>query len=271
MSKRKVLFIVIIVICIIAVNYAIYWQFFKKKDVKDTPIDVPIVEEGKILKDFNSIFKNEIDYQIYDIQGLSKVDNSKDMIYTKYENKEKEDNNYALNVNIPAININSNVATNINNEIENIFQKKVVDILNETEQNTIYTVEYQAYINSNILSLVIKSTLKEADMPQRVIVKTYVYNLSANEVLTLPKVLEFKSLSEDGVRQEIKNKIEEANNEANKLKDLGYNIYKRNVNDSMYEIENTTNFFLGENNMLYVLYPYGNMNSTSEIDIIVFE
>lgn len=271
---RIILFIIIIIICIISINLAIYEQFFK---VTDSNLDnkqegiTTVVEEGKILKDFNNIFNNSIDYQQYEIQGLSKIDNTKDMIYTGYESNEKKDGNYELNVNMPVVNINSNTAININNEIENLFKTKATNILIGTTQKTIYSVEYEAYINSNILSLVIKSTLKEGNAPQRVIVKTYVYNLSTNEVLTLPQVLEIKNLSSIGVKKEINSKIKEAMEQANKLQELGYTVYKREENSSMYDIENTTNFFLGKNNSLYILYPYGNSNNTSEIDIIVFE
>ena len=38
----------------------------------------------------------------------------------------------------------------------------------------------------------------------------------------------------------------------------------------MYELENTTNFFLDKDNYLYVVYAYGNSNFTSEMDIIIF-
>lgn len=275
MDKRKILYVVIIIICIIAVNYAIYWQFFRAPDKEENTVGTgeitPVVEEGKILKDFNNIFNNGIDYQQYEIQGLSKIDNSKDMIYTGYESEEKQENKYELNVNIPVVNINSSTAVNINNQIEDLFETKATNVLAGTTQKTIYTVEYEAYINANILSLVIKSTLKEGDNPQRVIVKTYVYNLSTNEILTLPKVLEIKNLSSTGVKKEIISKIEEATVQANKLQELGYSVYKRDVNSSMYEIENTTSFFLGKDNSLYILYPYGNSNNTSEIDIIMFE
>ena len=56
-----------------------------------------------------------------------------------------------------------------------------------------------------------------------------------------------------------------------KLSDLGYSVYERDTESAMYTVENTGVFFLGKNNSLYIIYPYGNTNNTSEIDIIVFE
>lgn len=270
-KKRMIVFGIIIAICIVAVNLAIYEQFFKVPNNDSSTEVTPVVEEAKILKDFNEIFNNEIDYQIYEIQGLSKVDNTKDMIYTGYENNEIKQGSYELDVKIPVININSSTASNINNEIENIFETKATNTLIGTSVETIYTVEYQAYINSNILSLVIKSTLKEGENPQRVIVKTYNYNLSTNETLELSQILGIKNLDRTAVEKEISNKIEEANQQAQRLQELGYSVYKRDVTNSIYQVENTTNFFLGENNSLYILYPYGNSENTSEIDIILFE
>ena len=71
-----------------------------------------------------------------------------------------------------------------------------------------------SYINTNILSLVIKSTLKEGNNPQRVIIQTYNYNLSTNEEVTFSQMLEIKELTEDEVKASIIRTVENANIEA---------------------------------------------------------
>ena len=38
----------------------------------------------------------------------------------------------------------------------------------------------------------------------------------------------------------------------------------------IYELSNTTNFILGPNNNLYIIYPYGNSNFTDAMDVVVF-
>ena len=269
MKTRKIIFGIIAVICIVAVNFSIYWQFFRKKG--NEPSVTPVIEEAKIISDFNQLFNNSINYQGVNITVNNKIDQMQDLIYTAYSNKERKEDKYELNVNIPAININSNNVININSQIENIFRTKANNILLQTIDKTIYSVEYTAYINTNILSLVIKSTLKEGNNPQRVIVKTYNYNLSTGEELTLAQILEIKGLSRDSVENEIQKKIKEANEKATQFENLGYNVYTRDLTSNMYQVGNTGNYFLGEKNMLYIIYPYGNQNNTSEMDVILFE
>ena len=48
----------------------------------------------------------------------------------------------------------------------------------------------------------------------------------------------------------------------------GQIVYKRDLNNAMYLTENATNFFLGKDGQIYIVYAYGNNNVTSEIDII---
>ena len=76
-------------------------------------------------------------------------------------------------------------------------------------------------------------------------------------------------MQEKEVQSKIIETIKLASNNANIYKELGYNKYLRNVNDSMYKIENTKVYFLGENKALYIIYPYGNSNYTSELDLLV--
>lgn len=54
------------------------------------------------------------------------------------------------------------------------------------------------------------------------------------------------------------------------LKNLGYNVFLRDLSSDIYETSNTTNFILGADNYLYVIYPYGNSNFTDAMDVIVF-
>ena len=83
------------------------------------------------------------------------------------------------------------------------------------------------------------------------------------------EILEIKKMSTASVEKEIKSVVSEANIQAMSLKQLGYPVYSRNVESSMYKVENTTSYFIGENGRLYILYPYGDSNFTSELDIII--
>ncbi len=135
-------------------------------------------------------------------------------------------------------------------------------------QNNIYTVTYAAYLNENILSVVIKATLKEGNNAQKVTIQSYVYNISTNEEITLQKMLEIKGLNSDSVQDQIKETIQASINYSENLTSLGYETFKRNINDEMYKIENSNNYFLGPNRSIYIIYAYGNENPTTESDIV---
>ena len=51
---------------------------------------------------------------------------------------------------------------------------------------------------------------------------------------------------------------------------MGYAVNVRDSNCDEYKIENSQNFFIGEKGYLFVVYPYGNKEFTSEMDIIIF-
>lgn len=270
-NVRTIIFGIIIIICVIAVNFAVYWQFFRGEKIGGiTENEQPATSNEQLAKDFNKIFTNSLNMQENQINQIQKVSPKEELVYTKLSKQENIENKYEIDVNIPYVNIQNTMVQKFNERIDNIFTNKANEIIEKANNRTIYEVEYVSYVNSNILSLVIKSTLKEGSNPQRVIVQTYNYNLSTNEELTLSQILDIKKLSESSVEKEIKEVIEEANKQTDSLKGLGYNVYSRDIQSSIYKIENTTTYFIGANGKLYILYPYGNSNFTSEIDIIVF-
>lgn len=268
-NLRKVFIISILVICVAAVNLAVYFSITSKpkEDIGDKKEEV-VIDKIALTENFTKIFDNTIDYQGNNV-NVDKKDDMKDLIYTNYSNQEESANKYKLNVNIPYLNINSVVAEKINTEINNLFYNKANNILVNTDQYTVYTVKYRVYINDNILSMIIASTLKEGENAQREIIKTYNYNISSNETLSINEVLEYKNLSNEYVQNEILKTIKTASENASIYNDLGYNKYIRDIDDSMYKVENTNVYFIGENKALYIIYPYGNMNYTSELDLLV--
>lgn len=64
------------------------------------------------------------------------------------------------------------------------MSKKAKSILSTQSQNIIYNVEYCAYVTNDILSLVVRSTLKEGENTQREIIQTYNYNLLTQKKVT---------------------------------------------------------------------------------------
>lgn len=262
-SKRKIMFIIIGIICIISIILAIVYQ------VSQLETATPEIKEEKDIIDFKTIFNNELNEQGYPIKALQKFYDDKKIVYTINEQKEKVDGKYEIDVKLPLININNQTAITIDKEIESIFLEKVNNIKeNEQAEEVIYTVEYTAYVNENILSLAIKSTLKEGIKAQRVIIKTYTYNITTNELIDIDEMLSIKKLNKSAVQGEINKVVSENAKQAQSLIDLGYKVYERNLTDEMYKIEKVTNFFYGPNGALYIIYAYGNNSYTSELDII---
>ena len=267
---RKVFIISILAICIIAINLAVFFQITSKpkKEENIEENDTITIDRSALTENFAKIFDNTIDYQDNNV-NVDKKDGFKELVYTSYSTQEEVENKYKLNVNIPCLNINSIVANSINTEINNLFYNKANNILVNTNQYTVYTVKYKVYVNDNILSMIISATLKEGDNAQREIIKTYNYNLSSNEKLSINEVLEYRNLSTDYVQSEILKTIRTASENANIYNDLGYSKYIRDINDDIYIVKNTNVYFLGEGKALYIIYPYGNTNYTSELDLLV--
>lgn len=261
-KKRRIMFIVIGVICLVSIILAIVYQIIQLK----TP---PEIKEEKQIVEFKTIFNNELNEQGYPIKALEKFNEDKKIVYTLDERKEKSDGKYDIDVKIPMININNSEIVSIDKEIEDTFKEKINNIMaSEEEYEIIYTVEYTAYINENILSLAIKSTLKEGIKAQRVILKTYTYNMTTNEVIDIDEMMSIKKLNKASVQGEINRVVSESAKQAQSLIDLGYKVYVRNLSDEMYKVENVSNFFYGPDGALYIIYAYGNNSYTSELDII---
>ena len=66
--------------------------------------------------------------------------------------------------------------------------------------------------------------------------------------------------------------VNEANEQAEAISQAlaatGQSVYKRDINNAMYVTDNVNHFFVGPDGQIYIIYPYGNANFTSEIDII---
>ena len=267
-KKLKIVYITIISICILAVLITIIIQIVKSIDTSQPP---SIVDERltKYKESFNEIFENKVNYLENNNYKIDKLDNSKEIIYTGYSDKNNKISDYNLDVNIPYINIQNSVIDGFNNEIKEVFEKKARDILNTQKQNIIYSVNYCSYITNNILSLVIRANLKEGENPARDIVQTYNYDLINQKEVSFEDMLELKSVSRLDASRKINAEIKEIENEVKNMSQLGYSVYPRNSSDEIYDIDNITEFFIGEDNALYVIFAYGNQNNTSEMDIVV--
>lgn len=272
MNYRKLIFIAIIIVCVISIGIGVYREETKtdnSKGIISTIIEKDKEEElsqEEIKKDFEQLFDNELHASEYNFSNIKKINASEQVIYTL--NYSAKSDNYELELNIPVVNINNSVGNNLNNNTQIIFADKANDIVKESNTYTIYTVSYTAYVYDNVLSVIIKSNLKEGTSAQRTIVQTYNYDLIREKEITLKEIIQRNQISEKDVSNKIQSSIKEAIKEANKIQVAGYTVYERNLEDEIYEIDNSNNFYINEDGKIYIIYAYGNNSFTSEIDIV---
>ena len=142
--------------------------------------------------------------------------------------------------------------------------------MRQTENNTVYTVSYAAFVNEHILSIVIKSSLKEDGKSEKVVVKTYNYSMAEEKLLSLKDLINLKQTDSETVQASIKNDIKTAYNNAKIIAEEYGVLYERDLENDMYLVENTTTFFLTQEGYVYIVYAYGNYDYTNEIDLIIF-
>ena len=126
--------------------------------------------------------------------------------------------------------------THLNQDIQS-FIDKTNEVLESENQNIIYTVDYVANIQEDILSLMIRSNLKEGSNAQRVIIETYNYDLRNNKEISLEEVLAIEYVDKNEVQNRIDTKIAEEQRQVEDLKELGYNIYNRDTSSEQYKVD----------------------------------
>ena len=125
--KLRIFYITIISICVLAILIAL------------------------IIQITHEIFVNKVNYLENNAYKINKINETEEIVYLGYQNKERKINDYELDVNIPYINIKNEVIDEFNKQIKDIFEQKVKSVLNTQNNNVIYTVKYSAYVSNNIL------------------------------------------------------------------------------------------------------------------------
>lgn len=270
-SKRRVtIYIISIVICILAIIVVIGIQILGN-DIIDNLFGINRLvkrteQEEKTLKsNFENIFDNEI--QENSNYTTQKIDENKEIVYTNYKKEEKR-NEYEIDINLPYINIKNKTIQKFNEDIADTFEAKAEEILKNEAKNIIYTVKYKATIENKILSIVIYSNLKQDTSAQRVIIQTFNFNIEENKELELTDALKIYNLSQNYVQSKVNKDIKEEYRKAEDLKKIGYNVFSRDIESKIYELENITEYFIYNNN-IYIIFAYGNEGITSEMDIVI--
>ena len=266
-------FALIMIVCIIAIVEALYYvmnpNIQDNKNIADNSLSNAQITDMTLVDNFDDVFQNSFK-NTNTSEEAEKIDADKDYIYTNYEKTEVNSGNYEIDVKIPVININSEEIKSYNEDIKQVFQDKAESILNGGSNRAVYSVDYEAFLNNNILSVVIRSTLKEGSNPQRVIIQTYCYNIKEMKKVEFSDIMSLKNLDTNTVQEKIRKQIQGKQEEAKALQQLGYSVYIRDLRSDRYDVENISNFFIDENNNIYVIYAYGNSSNTDVTDIVIF-
>ena len=271
-KRLKIFYIGILAVCAIAIIAAVIIQIVKVNTSSGDVSKLPQLTEdqkSQHKEEFYSIFENKVNYLENNSYKINKIESNKEIVYLGYQNNDSKINDYELKVHIPYININNPIIEEFNTQIKDTFEKKAKSIINTQNNNAIYTVDYTAYIANNIMSLVVRSTLKEGTNAQRDIIQTYNYDLTNQKEYTIDDMLNAKGITKKEANQKIKEEIRTQQEKSEELEKLGYTMYKRDYTSDMYSINNVTEYFMGKDNALYIIYAYGNENNTNEMDVVI--
>ncbi len=265
-KKDIILYAIAIIICIVALTIIVAIIFLGEDVVQKNKVEIATEEEKIELRtNFENMFKNNLTGEIQDIE---KNNNDKDYVYTALEATNTSENNYSLNVHIPEINIKNDVVTEINTDIAKRYKQEVSNVLNSKGKNTIYSIEYEAHVENNILFLTIRSNLKQSNNAQKLMIYTYNYDLKEQKSHTLDELIQILNYDKTEIQNLINSEIKSQEENANSLKELGYSIYLRDSSSDIYKVENSDYFFI-KDGRLYIIYPYGNEAVTSEMDLVI--
>ncbi len=265
----KVIVGILIFICIIIGTCFIYLNFFSNDNsIQIGKLKPKTEEQYSILEnEFDRIFTNKLETENYDDSSINKEDNTKEIVYSYIKGQKNSPNNYDFDIHIPYINIKNENAKRINKEIEE-YKNKCAEILNSKNRKIIFNIDYCAYIDGDVLSLIIRSNLKEGVSAQKLSIKTYNYNLKTNQKVSFREMLRDKDISENFAQEKINKKIIEEQKRTEDLEALDINIYKRNIQNDIYKIQNVSEYFMHNGN-LYIIFAYGNTEITVEKDIVI--
>ena len=173
-SKGVIVLLIILIIIVLGLSaYVVYDKVIEKNNVSEKEENTTTNKEKKFL------LKDENKNIIYD-SGRS--------ILCKEEYDGSGCLSLEARVTLPYLNINSDYANQINEELKNIYEKEK----SESEEEFYTTIDYSYSINDNILSLVIEKKLAES----------YFYNIYNIDVYNGKKIENEKLLERKNIKKE---------------------------------------------------------------------
>ncbi len=274
--NRTLFFIIVILLCILSLSIGIYAQvFYKYSDTDPFILGVGVgrtqdaAEITKLKKEFNNIFTNDLTGTT-SLQHINKVNEDKELVTTMQNITEKDADYYNIEAHLPQLNIKADEASKINSEIKDKYIRKIESIMDNEKEYTDYSVSFKAYINGELLSLIIKENIYEGRV-QSSKITTYNYNLKGNKRATIQEIAQSKGYDIDKLQKEIDAEMKELNAKDEELKNQYSEVKLRDLSSDIYKFDNTENFIVNNDGYVYLIYAYGNTENTNKIDLIIFE
>ena len=230
-------------------------------------LETPEERQARNYEELRIRFRNEI----FISSLLWENEEHSDLVETR-EIIDTSAGRFDFNIQIPIVNIENGEAEIINDLIWEEYIVYATNIVENARVHTIFNVDYAAYINDNILSIVIRSTYRSGR--ERLTIRTFNIDLNTNEFLTLEDIIARRNLDTREMQEKIDEEIEaiarhqEAVQET--IDDPRVEVLLRDPSDKMYRIENIDNFFIGERGHLFIVFAYGNESYTRDVDLVIF-
>lgn len=184
-------------------------------------------------------------------QQITKIDEEKEIVYSVFD-KEYDYFDEKTQVEIPAFNINTEEIKELNSKIEEEYQK----IAEADEEFGATEVNYEYYVNDDIVSLVITKTYLEASQ------ETYeVYNVNQKTGTVLEKedILTAKNITEDAyetkIAEQISAKFDETTAAFKEM--VGYeDVKEKNNSKENCSLENTEVYINKDGKLSYIANMY---------------
>lgn len=248
-NKKKIIYSAIGVLAIAILSIMIIYNSGKRTNRDKMSEEEPIDKE-QLEIEFNDLFTNE----------------ENQYVSTLYKIQEEKSGKYKIDAYIPRIHLDNKIDNEVNNEINSSFVNKILQVYNDSKIYTILKINYATSIQDNRLSVIIKCSLKEGSNAQRTIIKTYNYDIESKEKIKIVDLIQEQKKAD--LQEEINQKIQLKLKKEATLAEQGYNVYRRDVDSDIYQIENANEFYI-KDKILYIIYCYGNNSFTSEVDLIV--
>lgn len=250
-NKKTTIILSVSILILIIASLFIFISLNQKPKIQDEDIEEQI-NISALESNFNKLFINEGNEYISTIYNINKEESGK----------------YKIEAQIPYVKLPNQDYARINEEINDIFISKILNIHTQSNIYTTIKINYSTKISNNILSLMIKCELKEGSNPLRKIIKTYNYDLENNKLIKIEDII--PTQNREDIQNQINIKIENEKKKEETVLKQGYQVYTRDINSDIYLLKNASEFFI-DNNIVYIIYSYGNNSYTSETDLIIIK